>query len=68
MEHKIEKILFLLEKRIKWHSGASGISQNPEEHIYILNELTCLKSDILKILLEKSSIEQGEGEPLSPLH
>ena len=68
IEEKIEKILFLLENRIKWHSAASGVSQNPESHIYILNELTCLKSGFLKILLEESSIEQdGDGLPL-PLH
>jgi hypothetical protein len=63
-EEKIEKILLLLEKRIKWHSAASGVSQNPEAHIYILNELTCLKGDFLKILLAEPSSEQGEDELL----
>lgn len=62
MEEKIEKILSLLEKRIRWHSAASGVSQSPEYHIYILNELTILKGDFLKILIDES-IEQDGVEP-----
>lgn len=57
-----EKILSHLEKRIRWHSAASGVSQNPESHIYILGELTCLKIEFLKILNEKSSTELDEDE------
>jgi hypothetical protein len=62
MEEKIEKILSLLEKRIKWHSAASGVSQSPEHHIYILNELTILRGDFLRILIGESS-EEDVAEP-----
>jgi hypothetical protein len=64
MDTSLEKILSLLEKRISWHSAASRVSENPEFHIYILNELTCLKGDFLKILLEESSSGQDEDELL----
>lgn len=62
MEEKVEKILEILEKRIRWHSGVSGLSQSPEYHVYILNELTSLKGSFLNILLDKSS-EEDEVEP-----